>query len=326
MAVILYVRVETSHKGSNTVGSTCNLWNRQKTEFGEAVLIRYDLHIHMILDGVDFRKAIDLHRAYPCETLIRSRLEQYRAQGITFLRDGGDAWDVSLHARAIAKEYGIDYRTPAFPIYKKGHYGSFIGRGYATLDDYRRLLDVLHEKNADFVKLMISGLIDFSKANTLTEDGLPQEEICRLVELAHREGFAVMLHTNGDRAANAAMDADAESIEHGAFFSQETLLRLARTGTLWVPTLSTIGNLIGCGRYPDGELQPLLRKQQENLAFVAENGGLIGLGTDAGAYRVPHAEAVSHERHYLGNIPDPILHSAAIYARSEFSPKPLFKK
>ena len=284
-------------------------------------MTQYDLHIHMILDGVDFRKAIDTHRLCPCDVLIRSRLEQYRAKGVTFLRDGGDAWDVSLRARELAKEYGIDYRSPAFPIYKKGHYGSFIGKGYDTLDDYRRLLDVLHEKKADFVKLMISGLIDFSKANTLTEDGLSPDEICRLVELAHREGFAVMLHTNGDRAANAAMDAKGESIEHGAFFSQDTLLRIAKTRTLWVPTLSTIGNLIGCGRYPDDVLRPLLRKQQENVAFVAQNGGLIGLGTDAGAYCVPHAEAVFHEGHYLRNVPDSTLQAATDFVRSEFSPK-----
>lgn len=284
-------------------------------------MTQFDLHIHMILDGVDFRKAIDAHRVHPRDELIRPRLEQYRGKGVTFLRDGGDAWDVSLRARELAKEYGIDYRSPAFPIYKKGHYGSFIGKGYDTLDDYRRLLDVLHEKKADFVKLMISGLIDFSKANTLTEDGLSPDEICLLVELAHREGFAVMLHTNGDRAANAAMDAKGESIEHGAFFSQDTLLRIAKTRTLWVPTLSTIGNLIGCGRYPDDVLRPLLRKQQENIAFVAENGGLIGLGTDAGAYCVPHAEAVSHEGHYLRNVPDSTLQAAADFVRSEFLPK-----
>lgn len=277
--------------------------------------------MHMILDGVDFRKAIGTHRECPCESVIRMRLEQYQEKGITFLRDGGDAWDVSVTAREIAKEYGIDYRTPGFPMYKEGHYGSFIGRGFATEDDYRRLLDELHEKQADFVKLMISGLIDFSKANTLTEEGLPPEEICRLVDLAHQEGFAVMLHTNGDRAANAAMDAHAESVEHGAFFSQETLLRLAKTKTLWVPTLSTIGNLIGCGRFPDGVLKPLLQQQQEKVAFVAQKGGLIGLGTDAGAYRVFHAESVAQERNYLRSVPDSLLHTAADYVRSVFSPK-----
>lgn len=282
--------------------------------------MRYDLHIHMVLDGVDFRTAIDSHRSCPCDSLIRARLEQYRQRGITFLRDGGDAWDVSLRARELSKEYGIDYRSPGFPIYKKGHYGSFIGRGFDTIEDYRRLLDELHEKNADFVKLMISGLIDFSKANTLTEEGLSPEEICQLVDLAHTEGFAVMLHTNGDRAANAAMDAGAESIEHGAFFSRDTLLRLARTRTLWVPTLSTIGNLIGCGRYPDEVTAPLLRKQQDNVAFVVENSGLVGLGTDAGAYGVFHSEAVSQERDYLHCVPDRILLSAGQYVQGKFSP------
>ena len=280
-----------------------------------------DLHIHMILDGVDFRTAIGAHRESPCEALIRERLALYREKGITFLRDGGDARDVSLKARELAKEYGIDYRTPGFPIYKKGHYGSFIGRGFDTMEEYRRLLDDLHEKKVDFVKLMISGLIDFSKAHTLTEGGLHPEEICTLVELAHREGFAVMLHTNGDRAANAAMDAGAESVEHGAFFSQETLLRLAKTRTLWVPTLSTIGNLIRCGRFPDSVLEPLLRKQQENVAFVAEQGGLIGLGSDAGAYRVFHAEAVAQERSYLQAVSDPILNAATSYVSATFTPK-----
>lgn len=285
--------------------------------------MKYDLHIHMILDGVDFRKAIDTHRLCPCDDLIRSRLEEYRNKGITFLRDGGDAWDVSLRARELAVEYGMDYRSPGFPMYKKGHYGSFIGRGFETTDDYRRLLDELHEKNADFVKLMISGLIDFSRANTLTETGLSPEEICQLVDLAHTEGFAVMVHTNGDVAAHAAMDAGAESIEHGAFFSQQTLLRIAETRTLWVPTLSTIGNLIGCGRYPGEVLIPLLHRQQENVAFAVQQGGLIGLGSDAGAYRVFHGEAVLQERNYLSCVPQTVLDSATAYVRSTFSPRPI---
>ena len=282
--------------------------------------MKYDLHIHMVLDGVDFRKAIGIHRERPYEPIIRWRLERYRSDGITFLRDGGDAWGVSLRARELAGEYGIDYRTPAFPIYKEGHYGSFIGRGFSTIDDYCRLLDELHRKKADFVKLMISGLIDFSKSNTLTEEGLSPDVICQLIYLAHREGFAVMLHTNGDRAANAAMDAGAESIEHGAFFNQETLLRIAKTRTLWVPTLSTIGNLIGCGRYPDNVTAPLLRSQQEKVAYVAGNGGLIGLGTDAGAYCVFHSDSISQERNYMRSVPDHVLLSAAEYVQSNFSP------
>ena len=120
-----------------------------------------DLHIHMILDGVNWRAAIAAQAQTPDDALLRRRLADYRARGITFLRDGGDAWGVSLRARALAPEYGIDYRSPAFPIYRQGHYGAFIGRGFRDWEEYRALLDEVEAKRGDFVKLMVGGLIDF---------------------------------------------------------------------------------------------------------------------------------------------------------------------
>lgn len=281
-----------------------------------------DLHIHMILDGVDYRRAIDAHRRKPDDERIRARLADYQARGVTFLRDGGDAKDVSYRARSLAREYGIDYRTPIFPIHKQGHYGAFIGRSYADLTGYRRLLDELRRGRADFVKLMISGLIDFSRPNTLTEPSLGAEEIFTLIDEAHDRGFSVMVHANGDEAVSAALDAGVESIEHGAFLSGDTLLRMAATRTLWVPTLSTIGNLIGAGRYPDAVLRDLLAKQQEKVALVAQNGGRIGLGSDAGAYRVLHGQAIEDEYRYLstplGAQTDAILTAAENYTKLSF--------
>lgn len=281
-----------------------------------------DLHIHMILDGVDFRAAINTHRAVPCDDLIRSRLADYRARGITLLRDGGDAWGVSLRAKALAPEYGIDYRSPAFPIYKKGHYGSFIGKGFSDWAEYAALLREVRASGGDFVKLMISGLIDFSHANTLTEAGLSAQEIHTMVRMAKDMGFAVMVHANGDAAVAAAIDAGVDSIEHGAYIDAPTLARLAESGILWVPTLATIGNLIGCGRHPDEVLQTLLREQQKKAAFVAAHGGLVGLGSDAGAFRVYHGQAVLDEYSYLsaaiGKITDEILIRAEDFVRNRF--------
>lgn len=281
-----------------------------------------DLHIHMILDGVDYRSAIDAHRRKPDDAILRARLADYQARGVTFLRDGGDAKDVSYRARSLAREYGIDYRTPIFPIHKQGHYGAFIGRSYADLTGYRRLLDELRRGRADFVKLMISGLIDFSRPNTLTEPSLGAEEIFALIDEAHDRGFSVMVHANGDEAVSAALDAGVESIEHGAFLSEDTLLRMAATRTLWVPTLATVGNLIGAGRYPDAVLRDLLAKQQEKVALVAQNGGRIGLGSDAGAYRVLHGQAIEDEYRYLstplGAQTDAILTAAENYTKLSF--------
>ena len=258
-----------------------------------------DLHIHMILDGADWKHAIGAQKAAPDDALIRRRLEDYRTRGVRFLRDGGDAWNVSLRARALAREYGIDYRSPAFPIYRRGHYGAFIGRGFSDWDEYAALLDEAEEKRADFVKLMISGLIDFNEYGRLTEAGPAPEEIARMIALAHERGFAVMVHANGDAAVCAALRAGAESVEHGVYLSRDTLRRLSETETVWVPTLATIGNLIGCGRHSDSVLRRLLAEQQEKIAQVVCDGGTVGCGSDAGAFRVPHGQGAADERTLL---------------------------
>ncbi len=258
-----------------------------------------DLHIHMILDGVDWKAAIGAQKLQPDDALIRARLADYSVRGVTLLRDGGDAWGVCLRARALAGEYGIDYRSPAFPIYQKGHYGAFIGRGFSDWTEYARLLDAAEEKQADFVKLMISGLIDFNVYGRLTEAGPEPADIRKMIRLARERGFAVMVHANGDAAVQAALEAGAASVEHGAYLSRETLLRLAETETVWVPTLATIANLIGCGRHPDEVLRLLLAAQQESIAFAAAHGASIGSGSDAGAYRVFHGQAALDERGYL---------------------------
>lgn len=284
-----------------------------------------DLHIHMILDGVYYRAAIDAQKEHPLDDLVRARLSDYQARGVCLLRDGGDAWGVSLRARELAGEYGIDYRSPAFPIYRRGHYGAFIGRGFDTEDEYRALLDEAGEKRADFIKLMISGLIDFDHFGVLTEPGPEPQDIRRMIELAHAAGFAVMAHANGDRAVMAALQAGVDSIEHGAYLSESVLLRMAQQRTLWVPTLSTIGNLIGSGRYPDAVLKRLLAQQQEAVRFVAAHGGRIGLGSDAGAWHVMHGQAISDELGYLtaalGPRTEPLLLEAEAYASVTFCRK-----
>lgn len=284
-----------------------------------------DLHIHMILDGVYYRAAIDAQKEHPLDGLVRARLSDYQARGVCLLRDGGDAWGVSLRARELAGEYGIDYRSPAFPIYRRGHYGAFIGRGFDTEDEYRALLDEAGEKRADFIKLMISGLIDFDHFGVLTEPGPEPQDIRRMIELAHAAGFAVMAHANGDRAVTAALQAGVDSIEHGAYLSESVLLRMAQQRTLWVPTLSTIGNLIGSGRYPDAVLKRLLAQQKETVRFVAAHGGRIGLGSDAGAWHVMHGQAISDELGYLtaalGPRTEPLLLEAEAYASVTFCRK-----
>ena len=254
-----------------------------------------DCHIHMVLDGVYWKDAIARHRAGVREDWVRQTLSAYRQRGITYLRDGGDRWGVCGLAARLAPEYGIRYRIPGAPIHKNGHYGGFIGRGFDTMADYRALVEDARHSGAVFIKIMISGLMDFDRLGVLTDVPLTPEEIREMIAIAHGEGFSVMAHANGDATVAAAIAAGVDSIEHGAYLGQETLHRLAESRTVWVPTLVTFGNLIGCGRFPDAVLKPLLEGAMENVRTAAALGALIAPGSDAGAFRVLHGQGTLDE-------------------------------
>lgn len=253
-----------------------------------------DLHIHMLLDSQDWRAAIARHKNGPDIPYIRSILRRYQEAGYTYLRDGGDRWGVGAAARSLAPEYGITYRTPLAPLCQLGHYGSFIGTTYETLKDYARQISTLRKRGGDFVKIMISGLMDFSQYGVLTEEGLPPAQIRELIHIAHEEGFAVMAHANGAGTVEAAAAAGVDSIEHGAYLDEAALHAMAENHTVWVPTLSTIGNLRGKGRFPEAEVEKILSSALENVNYFAKIGGMLAPGTDAGAWSVPHATATEH--------------------------------
>lgn len=247
--------------------------------------MKSDCHIHMVLDAVDWKASIargirDDH--------IRLVLQHYRDQGYGYLRDGGDRWGVGKRARELAQDYGIQYRTPLAPLYKEGHYGRFIGLYWKDLKDFARLVALQRNQGADFIKIMISGLMDFDRFGVLTEPGLSPEEIRQLCHIAHEEGFAVMAHCNGADTAIAAALAGVDSIEHGAYLNEDALQAMKEAGTVWVPTLSTIGNLLGKGRFQEDAVSRILDSALCNASRFRELGGLLAPGTDAGAWAVPH--------------------------------------
>ncbi len=250
--------------------------------------MEWNCHIHMVLDGFDWRGAIRRHAGQPDEDWIRGVLETYRRQGIRYLRDGGDKWGVGKRARELAAGYAIRYRTPLAPICKAGCYGGFIGVGYEGLKDYASLVKQHREEGADFIKIMISGLMDFHRFGVLTQESLDPREIRELIHIAHQEGFSVMAHGNGAKAVTAAARAGVDSIEHGAYLDGEALAAMAENGTVWVPTLSTIGNLRGRGRFPEDQIQAILESALENIRVFSALGGRIAPGDDAGAWAVPH--------------------------------------
>lgn len=265
--------------------------------------MKQDCHMHMVLDGVYWKDAIARHSGGVDMEFVHRTLDTYRRRGYTYLRDGGDRWGVGAAAREVAGEYGIVYRTPLAPLCARGHYGGFIGLTYENMKEYAGLVVKQRQQGADFIKIMISGLMDFDRFGVLTEKGLPSTQIKELIHIAHEEGFSVMAHANGARTVEAAALAGVDSVEHGAYLDGDALHAMAESGTVWVPTLSTVGNLRGKGRFREEAVNEILDSATQNLRRFADLGGLIAPGSDAGAWAVDHG--MDTEWHLLREVLGP---------------------
>ena len=175
--------------------------------------MKADCHIHMVLDGADWRGAIGRHRNGPDREWIRGRLREYAAAGFAYLRDGGDKWGVGAAAREMAGEWGITYRTPLAPLVFAGHYGGFIGEKYSDLREYAALVKQRREQGADFIKLMISGIAKFYKPEELIGKTLVAITNLPPRKMMGRESCGMLIsavHTeNGEEKLNLLMVDDA---------------------------------------------------------------------------------------------------------------------
>ena len=284
--------------------------------------MKSDCHIHMVLDGADWRSAIDRHRGGPDREWICARLREYAAAGFTYLRDGGDKWGVGAAARELAGEWGITYRTPMAPLILAGHYGGFIGEKYENLREYAILVKKRREQGADFIKIMISGIMDFDRFGVLSEPGLDPDFIRELIHIAHEEGFAVMAHANGARTVEAAALAGVDSVEHGAYLDGDALCAMVENGTVWCPTLSAIGNLRGTGRFDEKAVSAIYESAVENLRRFAQMGGLVAPGSDAGAWAVAHGtggkDEYVHLKRTFGDAYMDMVHAGIDAIRTKF--------
>ena len=139
--------------------------------------------------------------------------------------------------------------------------------------------------------IVLSALIVFLPALFFVSS-TTEKEIKEMIHIAHEEGFSAMAHANGARTVEAAAAAGVDSIDHGADLDQDALQAMEDNGTVWVPTLSTIGNLRGKGRF---NKEAVCRILDSALYNVSQYKGLLAAGTDAGAWAVPHGSLTEYE-------------------------------
>lgn len=252
-------------------------------------------HAHIFMNGINYRAAVNRHKSGVDTEVIHEHFRAYREKDVSFVRDGGDALGVSERAREIAPQYGITYRTPIFAIHKKGHYGGIVGRPFENMKEYANLVKEVGRRGGDFIKIMTTGIMNFDTDGSVTEEPLSAEEVKEMIHIAHEEGFSVMAHANEARAVREAALAGVDSIEHGNYVDEEAICAMKEHKTVWVPTITVVKNMISCGRFSDEVLEKIWETGSLNIQKGYEAGVQFALGSDAGAYLVPHGQGIENE-------------------------------
>lgn len=265
-----------------------------------------DSHIHIAQNALFKKKEWNNSTIDSKVKWITEIIRSYKNNSIIGLRDGGDGIFASCIARKIARQEGITYRTPIFAICKKDHYGSFLGRSIYGIEDFKREFDVLKENKLDHLKIILTGIVNFDKFGDVGETAFKYEELEYMVKSAKEYGVPVMVHANGCEGVSEAIKAGVDTIEHGFLISDEELYGMVEKGIIWVPTLAPLGNILYAKDMKFKNQIDIIKEtytlQISNIIKAYEMGVKIALGSDAGAYRVGHADGIIDEIKHFTNI------------------------
>lgn len=264
--------------------------------------MKHECHGHIIADGVSYAESMERHKNGVDEVFVRQNLETIASHSIRYYRDGGDKYMVSAYAKKIAGDYGVDYRTPIYITHKKGYYGSMYGRSFDDMKGYGVLVKEAKTLGADFIKITVTGMLDFCDEGKIMGPVFSTAELTEAVKIAEGEGFAVMAHVNGADHIKIALEAGVKSIEHGYWPDGSVIDYFLQTNAVWVPTCAAVCNLIGTGRYSESVMQKIHDAQKAVLTEAYARGVLIASGSDCGAWMVPQGQGTDDEISILAAI------------------------
>ena len=208
----------------------------------------FDLRGRYLLPGL-----IDAHTHLATLRAARTALES----GVTTVRSSGVSFYADVGLRELAKKGAIDgpdVVASGYHVRPRVAEEAFLGdpslsdmmSGVDTIDEIRRMVRANLAHGVDFIKVLAT-----ERAGTADTDPRKQTyteaELRALVEEAATKGVPVQAHAHGDEGARAAVRAGVRSIEHGTYLSDDTLALMKEKGTYFVPTYTTVVDLVEPG-------------------------------------------------------------------------------
>lgn len=154
-------------------------------------------------------------------------------------------------------------------------------------DDCRRAVRRQVGRGADVIKFATTGGVN---SGTGLATRMFEDEARALIDTAHAYGRKVAVHAHGLEGVKLAVRLGADSIEHGTMIDEETAKLMARNGTFYVPTLSTVNGYLERLAANPNAYPPAIKAQIDwrigitgkSLKIAYPLGVRIAYGTDAG--------------------------------------------
>lgn len=155
------------------------------------------------------------------------------------------------------------------------------------VDDCRRAVRRQVGRGADVIKFATTGGVN---SGTGLATRMFEDEARALIDTAHAYGRKVAVHAHGLGGIKLAVRLGADSIEHGTTIDEETAKLMAKNGTFYVPTLSTVNGYLERLAANPNAYPPAIKKQIDwrigitgkSLQIAYPLGVKIAFGTDAG--------------------------------------------
>ena len=262
-----------------------------------------DAHMHFMLDGRPLTR-----------TELPAIKDAYATRGIFSVNDMGHRSGIGLQAKALFHD--VEVRSAGYALYKKGTYGSFLGKGVSGTSEIKKAVFEIADAGADFLKVINSGIVSLQKEGLVTDGGFSREELHVLNDTARSRNLCMVCHANSDAAVLNAINAGAVSIEHGYFVSRDTLHRMAEARIAWIPTIFALQSLSGL--YPAAEqvlIETTVERHLSSVSYAASIGVILRIGSDSGSKGTAHGSSFFDELQLFrkaGLSPEQIIFAACM--------------
>lgn len=271
------------------------------TDLGEAAILPglIDAHVHLIWAGAEPNpEEIRARESVPMATVraVRHAADTLQA-GTTTVRDVGCPHGVAFAVRD-AVERGIVpgpriLASGAMLVMTGGHCN---GMGVEVDGPYeaRKAARQQLKEGADLIKLMATGGVYGLHHDEPWSPQLELDELQAAVAEARKAHRVAAIHAEGEQGIATAIEAGADTIEHGNQLTRELAEKMARNGIFLVPTLAWFFNVAEAEPGPTFD-EAYIRKgcmmaeaSARSIVLAKTAGVRIAAGTDTGAPLVPH--------------------------------------